>query len=100
MGFSRVAGGTALCLMVLAAFGASAQTGNRQYSASNIQSGYRIYSMQCALCHGANGDGIAGVNLARQQFRRASTDDDIRNTVTNGVAAAGHAAVPLPARRA
>ena len=67
--------------------GAYAQTG--QYSTTDIQAGYRLYSSQCALCHGNNGDGIAGVNLARQQFRRASTDDDIRNTVSTGVASAG-----------
>src|SRR5580765_4752502 len=67
--------------------GVDAQTG--QYSTADIQAGYRLYSSQCALCHGNNGDGIAGVNLSRQQFRRASTDDDIKNTITTGVAAAG-----------
>ena len=67
--------------------GVDAQTG--QYSTADIQAGYRLYSSQCALCHGNNGDGIAGVNLARQQFRRASTDDDIRDTVSTGVASAG-----------
>ena len=59
------------------------------HSGAEIQAGYRLYAAQCALCHGRNGDAIAGVNLARQQFRRASTDSDIRNTITNGVAAAG-----------
>src|SRR5882757_5735682 len=68
---------------------AIAQVQDHQYSAADIQAGYRLYGAQCALCHGNNGDGIAGVNLARQQFRRASTDDDIKNTVTTGVAAAG-----------
>jgi cytochrome c oxidase cbb3-type subunit 3 len=67
--------------------GADAQTS--QYSTADIQAGYRLYSSQCTLCHGNNGDGIAGVNLPRQQFRRASTDDDIRNTVSTGVASAG-----------
>ena len=66
---------------------ADAQTG--QYSTADIQRGYRLYSSQCALCHGNNGDGIAGINLSRQQFRRASTDDDIRNTVSTGVPSAG-----------
>lgn len=61
----------------------------QQYSTANIQAGYRLYGSQCALCHGNNGDGVAGINLARQQFRRVSTDADIRRTVTNGIAAAG-----------
>src|SRR5215469_16823258 len=61
----------------------------QQYNTANIQAGYRLYSAQCSLCHGGNGDGVAGINLARQQFRRVSTDADIRRTVTNGIAAAG-----------
>ena len=77
--------------LVCAALGitATAQEQNRQYNATDIQAGGRLYGLQCAICHGQNGDGINGVNLPRNQFRRASTDDDIRNTITNGVAAAG-----------
>src|SRR5258706_11194555 len=78
-----------LCVLLSAAVPASAQTQVRQYSTTEIQAGSRLYGAQCALCHGNNGDGIAGVNLPRQQFRRASTDDDIKNTITTGVAAAG-----------
>ncbi len=73
-------------------FGFSGQTESafaQQYSTANIQAGYRLYGSQCALCHGNNGDGVAGINLARQQFRRISSDADIRRTVTNGIAAAG-----------
>jgi putative heme-binding domain-containing protein len=76
-------------LAIFGTGGARAQTQDHQYSAANIQAGARLYAGQCALCHGANGDGIAGVNLPRQQFRRASSDDDIRNTITTGVAASG-----------
>ena len=66
-----------------------AQAQNRQFSAAEIQGGYKLYTTQCTLCHGGNGDAIAGVNLSRQQFRRASSDDDIRRTITTGVPAAG-----------
>lgn len=68
---------------------AIAQTQDHQYSTTDIQAGARLYGAQCALCHGQNGDGIAGVNLARQQFRRVSSDEDIRNVITTGVAATG-----------
>jgi putative heme-binding domain-containing protein len=68
---------------------ASAQVGDHQYRAEDIQTGSRLYGSQCALCHGQNGDGVAGVNLARQQFRRASSDEDIRNVIATGVVAAG-----------
>jgi putative heme-binding domain-containing protein len=62
--------------------GAAAQ--DHQYSAEQIQAGYRLYTGQCQLCHGANGDGIAGVNLARQQFKTVRSDDDIRRMITTG----------------
>ena len=95
MRVSPIAAGAAISLATVAVIAfatsgrAAAQVPNQQYSAANIQAGYRLYSAQCAVCHGGNGDAIAGVSLARQQFRRASTDADIRNTVTNGVPAAG-----------
>jgi putative heme-binding domain-containing protein len=81
-------GAVALACAVLG-ISALAQAQNRQYSAAEIQAGERLYGMQCAICHGQNGDGINGVNLPRNQFHRASTDEDIRSTITNGVAAAG-----------
>ena len=60
---------------------------DHQYSAEQIQAGYRIYVGQCQLCHGFNGDGIARVNLSRQQFPRAVTDEDIRKAISTGNAA-------------
>jgi putative heme-binding domain-containing protein len=92
MGIFKRAGaflGAAALTCAVLGIPASAQVQNRQYSAADIQAGGRLYGLQCAVCHGQNGDGINGVNLPRNQFRRASTDDDIRNTITNGVAAAG-----------
>src|ERR1700682_998478 len=81
--------GSALVCAGLAIVAAHAQTQDEPYGTTEIQAGSRLYGAQCALCHGNNGDGIAGVNLPRQQFRRASSDDDIKNTITTGVAAAG-----------
>jgi putative heme-binding domain-containing protein len=78
-----------LVLFVMGCGSALAQAQNGQYSTADIQAGGRLYGTQCGLCHGNNGDGVAGVNLQRQQFRRASTDDDIKNTITTGVAGAG-----------
>lgn len=63
---------------------APAAAQDHQYSAEQIQAGYRIYVSQCQLCHGFNGDGIARVSLSRQQFPRAVTDEDIRMAITTG----------------
>jgi putative heme-binding domain-containing protein len=69
---------------ICAAFVTPAAAQDHVYSAEQIQAGYRLYTGQCQLCHGANGDGIAGINLARQQFHTVVSDDDIRKMVTTG----------------
>jgi len=70
--------------MFCAGIAAPAAAQDHQYSAEQIQAGYRLYTGQCQLCHGVNGDGIAGVNLARQQFHSVNSDDDIRKMITTG----------------
>jgi putative heme-binding domain-containing protein len=67
-----------------AVFATPAAAQDHVYSAEQIQAGYRLYTGQCQLCHGANGDGIAGINLARQQFHHVVSDDDIRKMITTG----------------
>src|SRR6185503_17465803 len=59
---------------------------DHQYSTADIEAGARVYVADCALCHGANGDGVDGVDLRRGRFRTARSDEDIRRVVTTGVA--------------
>lgn len=75
-----------LALLLVAAPSASAQSaGDHQYTSSQIEAGARIYTRDCQLCHGPNGQGSAdGVNLRRGRFRLVRTDDDIRRLITNG----------------
>ncbi|HUO21579.1 MAG TPA: c-type cytochrome [Caulobacteraceae bacterium] len=68
---------------------ALAQTEDHPYTAAEILAGSALYARNCQLCHGTNGDGIGGVNLARQQFKKAVSDDDIRATIHGGVTGAG-----------
>jgi mono/diheme cytochrome c family protein len=49
----------------------------------------RLYSGQCALCHGPNGDQVADVNLHRGQSRRASSDEDPRRIISVGIPGTG-----------
>jgi putative heme-binding domain-containing protein len=58
---------------------------DHQYATEAIQAGARVYATECALCHGANGDGVDGVDLRRGRFRTVRSDDDIRRVVTTGV---------------
>ena len=79
-----------LGLMLASASPAAAQnppTGD--YTATDIAYGSRLYDAQCATCHGANGDGIGGVNLRSGTFRHAITDQDLARVITNGIQGTG-----------
>jgi len=88
-------GPTRLVLCLLAACVAAtpdrglAQTQDHQYSTADIETGARLYSGQCALCHGPNGDQVADVNLRRGQFRRASSDEELRRIISVGIPGTG-----------
>jgi putative heme-binding domain-containing protein len=86
VGIIRQPSRIAMIFAVLACFfcAAPAMAQDHMYSAEQIQQGYRLYTAQCQLCHGPNGDGIAGINLARQQFHTVKSDDDIRKMITTG----------------
>jgi putative heme-binding domain-containing protein len=79
-------------LVLLPAAALLAQTQDHQYSSADIEAGSRLYVAQCALCHGPNGEAVAGINLRRGQFRRAASDDELR-----GVIAVGVPGTPMPA---
>ena len=81
-GYRALFGATAALIAAFASWPALAQ--QRAYTADQIRSGYSLYVGQCQLCHGANGDGIAGINLANQQFHTVVTDGDIRKMITSG----------------
>ncbi|MBC2665430.1 c-type cytochrome [Novosphingobium flavum] len=66
-----------------------AQTEDSQYTAQAILDGARLFTANCQLCHGENGNGVGGVDLARQQFKTVRTDDDIIALLHNGVPSAG-----------
>ncbi len=59
------------------------------YSRADVEAGQRIYSVQCQICHGANGDNIPGIDLKFGKFRRVSSDEDIVRTVTTGISGVG-----------
>ena len=60
-----------------------------QYSRADVEAGQRLYGPQCQVCHGANGDGVPGIDLKLGRFRRASSDDDLARTITSGVPGTG-----------
>jgi cytochrome c oxidase cbb3-type subunit III len=59
------------------------------YAPADIAYGSRIYDAQCTTCHGANGDGVGGVNLRGGTFRNAITDQDLARVIGNGIQGTG-----------
>lgn len=54
-----------------------------------LEAGARVYFSQCAGCHGTDGDRVSGIDLRRQQFRRAASDEDLARVITVGVPGTG-----------
>lgn len=59
------------------------------YTPADIAYGGRLYDAQCTPCHGANGDGVGGVNLRSGTFRHAVTDQDLARVITGGIPGTG-----------
>jgi cytochrome c oxidase cbb3-type subunit III len=51
-----------------------------------VQAGLRVYTQQCALCHGPQGDLEDGIDLRLGQFRTAQSDTDLRSVISSGAA--------------
>jgi putative heme-binding domain-containing protein len=54
-------------------------------TAADLLDGERAYRNSCANCHGPDGDVIAGIDLARGQFRRQMSDDDLVRIIRTGI---------------
>ena len=66
-----------------------------EYSRADVEAGQRLYGPQCQVCHGANGDGVPGIDLKLGRFRRSSSDDDLARVITAGVPGTGMPAFVL-----
>ena len=77
-----------VCVFLLAAMATvrvlSAQ--DHGYTPADIESGGRLFQSNCAGCHGQTGDGVAGIDLGRGQFRRATSDTDLIKVIQTGIA--------------
>jgi len=61
-------------------------------TAFDVEDGARVFRNSCANCHGPDGDEIAGVDLGRGQFTRATSDADLVSIIRQGVPG-----TPMPA---
>ena len=58
---------------------------NPYTSAADVQRGKRLFAANCAICHGPEGAGGRGANLARPILRRAADDRGLFLVIRQGV---------------
>ncbi len=62
----------------------AAQGRARPYEDADIAYGAQVYTTQCSMCHGPQGDSVGGVNLRSGTFRNATTDQDLTRFIRTG----------------
>ncbi len=55
------------------------------FTPADIENGGRLFRANCAVCHGAQGDQVPGIDLGHGRFRRAKTDDDLSAIIRTGI---------------
>jgi putative heme-binding domain-containing protein len=85
----RAIAGLLVSLAILAAQDKVAAGHPGDYARADIEYGARLFAEHCERCHGANGLGVAGVDLRSGKFRRATSDRQLANVITEGFPSAG-----------
>ena len=73
-------------------------TARPKVTAQEVARGRTLFEAQCAYCHGADGDGGRGANLARPVLRRAPTDEALFRVVNRGIPETGMPGNAMSAR--
>jgi putative heme-binding domain-containing protein len=76
---------TASWLLALQMTVALEPTTRPKVTAQEIARGRTLFEAQCAYCHGGDGAGGRGANLARATLRRAPTDEALFRVVNRGI---------------
>ncbi|MFQ5791514.1 MAG: c-type cytochrome [Acidobacteriota bacterium] len=61
------------------------QTTNPHTSPEDVKAAREIYRLRCAECHGIEGEGGRGPNLADGDFYHGGTDRDLFRTIQDGI---------------
>ena len=73
-------------LILCVAVSAGCLFGQHSFTVIDVEEGGRLYRVNCTVCHGAEGNGVSGIDLAHNKFRRAKDDDDIAAIIRTGIA--------------
>jgi putative heme-binding domain-containing protein len=78
------AGRAALAAAILLTTLAVPARAQEKYEPADIEFGSRVYAAQCAVCHGATGDTVNGVDL-KGRIRRAAGDFELLALISTGI---------------
>ncbi|MYA66501.1 MAG: c-type cytochrome [Gammaproteobacteria bacterium] len=73
-----------LAMLALPPLARPQAVGDHQYTSEAIELGSRIYTSQCALCHGPQGALVDGIDLRLGIFRGVASDEDLRRVIAEG----------------
>ncbi len=66
----------------------------------DTEAGQQLFFANCSNCHGVDGATVPGVDLGRNKFKTASTDEDLVRIVLRGVPGTGMPPTNLPREQA
>ena len=66
----------------------------------DVEAGAQLFFANCSNCHGFDGATVPGVDLGRNKFKTASTDEDLNRIVLKGVPGTGMPPSNLPREQA
>jgi putative heme-binding domain-containing protein len=72
-------------LVIVMTLGARGLFTQHSFTPIDVEDGGRLYRANCSICHGAQGDGVPGIDLGHGKFRRAKSDDDIAAIIRTGI---------------
>jgi mono/diheme cytochrome c family protein len=55
------------------------------FSQSASRPGQALFTRYCAVCHGSTGEGASGPDLTNPLWQSSITDQELGNTVRNGI---------------
>ncbi len=64
---------------------ASAAFAQHSYTPADVEDGGKLFRANCVGCHGAEGNLVPGIDLFHGKFHRATSDDDLVNTIRTGI---------------